>query len=227
MKKYLLLILTIIFLNCTKIDFKEKFIVPDKNYILDSTFLKTKGYYYNKKTKRNHCKYEYKNGRKPIEESCFEEKYIKTIILYNNGSIYYPRNTVFNGFTNKITNQLDYCDLLSHNNYQSALINLEKYLNETDFSNHKIYQKGILQKGIFNIKANELKLQSYQGWPTSQYTIEEKATRLNDTTFVINSSVVYDDNSTRIINDTFHFKRFDRIPKSINYILKNRKEFGK
>lgn len=70
-------------------------------------------------------------------------------------------------------------------------------------------------------------LQSYQGWPTAEYTIEEEALILNVSSFVIKSSKTYERNEIENTNDTFRLKTFKNIPKPICYILDNRSEFGK
>jgi len=210
-------------------NFKEKFNVPDENYQLKASILRTDGYFVCERSKTNHCNYTSKNNiRNPQTESEFTEKYVVGMVIYPDGSFYYPKNVIFNGFERNDMNYYNYCNLLNEqNNYEYSIKKLEKHLSDSQLESNPRYQEGIYEKGIYRISDNKkMILQSYQGWPTSEYTIEEEALIINDSSFVVKSSKIYERNEIKITNDTFRLKTFKDIPNPICYILDNRSEFG-
>jgi len=210
-------------------NFKDRFKLPDESFILNDSILRTDGYYYCKMSMTNYCKnINEGNGiQNPVLESAFSLMYIRVMILYKNGSYYYPHNSIITGIDMKNRNQLDYCNLLKNqNNYISAIQKFELDLIDKKLENSKRYTEGIYEKGIYNIHENDIiKLQSYQGWPLEEYTIEQKAKILNDSTFVIESMEVFEQNDIEKLKDTFHFKKFNVIPEEKCYILENREDF--
>ena len=217
-------------LNCSDIfvemNFKDRFIIPEESFTLKNSVLKSNGYYYCKLTNPNFCEYKtHNNVTNPVQESKFTEKYIKTIIIYNDGSFYYPYNTSFSGIDKSATN---FCNnVKKQNNYELAKTRYEKYIMNR-LENNNRFNKGIFEKGVYNLYEDNIMIfQSYQGWPFYEYTIEHYGKILNDSTFVLELSKIYETNEIDILKDTFHFSSFDKIPKQSSYILKNRKKFGK
>lgn len=138
-------------------DFKEKFKVPDENYVLKASILRTDDYFICEQSMTNYCSYTTKNNIKnPQKESEFIEKYIRGMVIYPDGSFYYPTNASFNGIDRNDKNYNNYCHLLKEqNNHDYAIRKFKKHLSGSKLKNNSRYQEGIFEKGIYRIDDNK------------------------------------------------------------------------
>jgi hypothetical protein len=226
--KIIIIVILCINFSCRDhLEFKELINVPPNNFCLSDTILKSNGYFYCEKEKTSYCESQEKgSGMESIPESKFVEKYLSIIILYKNGVVIHPRNTIFSGIVRNNEDYFNYCDKLAeYNNYKSAIEVFESLIEENCFDNRN---KGIYSRGVYNLIENKkIKFQIYHGWISATYTSEYLAEILNDSTFQINYIKTYESNEIKEVNEVYHFRQLEQKPDSTSYILDNREKFGK
>lgn len=221
--KIYILILVFILTSCVTIYNKKK--VMDINDIgLTKKELRLDGYYYQKGTAKTHPYVRDGHGGYYLDTSIsYQQIRIVPCVLYSDGSV--SKLGFYSGMKdNDAFNYNMKCSLLDNNTLESAFDHFECYLkNMKDKNYNKKYS--IWNQGVYKIEDGKIVLQIFYNVWGDYYLYEERGKILNDTTFVLDSAIDYQNGKTHDIHKEFHFNSMDNMPKIESYILNNKKKF--
>lgn len=201
--------------------------LPPEHFKADKELLKTNGYYYTEKTTKYHCEYLFKEGRKIKSDSTlYNRKHLRLLFLYDNGLSYHSGGEMLAGlFLDTNYKDDSHCDKLTNwNTYEKAHQYAQMKLKNGSWDNHHK-----AHKGTYKIENDsQITVQVYLTGLNYNYILAElKGSIKNDSTIYFSSYHEYHPKYSKELNETYHFKQFDKKPDSTSYILENRKKFGK
>lgn len=223
-KNLLMISILLSFLGCS-MPYKSYIVVPKIDYNINPDKLRIDGYYYCEKTRTAYCRRELVGtGSQRVEESNYERKYISVIVFYSKGQVYHSGGLLISGIDiDSDEDYLDYCyQLNSKNTFDEAKMEYEEFVKDGYLDKGADKQ----ERGVYNINGNSIKIQVYHSGSEILQLFEYSGNIVNDSTIQI-SRIKHYPNDDEEVNEIYRFKQFNAKPDSSNYILKNRKKFGK
>lgn len=219
--KIYILILVFILTSCVTIYNKKK--VMDINDIgLTKNELRLDGYYYQKEIFQSHP-YKLSGNVQIIDTSqTYEQIRILPCVLYSDGSVSklgsYSGVQDINAFRYDIK-----CSFSGNNTFDSAMEYFECYFKNMKERNNR--KSSIWDQGVYKVDGEKITLQIFYNVWGNYYLYEERGRILNDTTFILNHAIDYQNGETYDIKEQFYFKKMDSMPKIESYIMNHKKKF--